>query len=213
MKKYLILIVFFFIAITVQSQEIDINNTLEGVTENLLPEDTDDAIKEAMKASGSLINFYNKYDDKGASGEVDQEDFDKMLNEMNWSISDDTNNGLTKEDAFKFINIYIKSDKGETIQIDEQKKDEVANFLNDIDKGKSDAEALFNEATTDDKMQQMMINAKQELYNSGIRENSIWYTYDEYKALIKKEYPKANEGQIKAAYHYFIDQIKKGMGE
>ena len=34
----------------------------------------------------------------------------------------------------------------------------------------------------------------------------------EYKIRVKKEYPKATEGQIKAAYNYFLEHIKRGMG-
>jgi len=215
MKKYLILICILFLTLTIQSQENGniLENIEEEVKENQLAEEAIKSNKDAFKASAALIDFYTKYDNEAISGEVNQDDFDKMLKEMNWTTSEDTNGGLTKEDAFKFINTYIRSDQGETLQIDEQKKDEVVNFLNDIEKGKSDAEVIFNEATTDDKLQQMMLDARNELYDAGIRENSTWYTYDEYKALIKKEYPKAKEGQIKAAYNYFLDQIKKGMGQ
>jgi len=192
MKRYLILTVLFFIAVTIQSQEKEIN-------------------EEAIKSSGALIHFLMKYDKETVEGEVNQSDFDKMAKDLGLN-TDASNNGLTKEDAFKFTDIYIKSDKGETLQIDDQKKDEVANYLNDIEKGKSDALAIFNEATTDVKLNQMMANAEKELYDAGMFRKDIWYPYKEYKARVKKDYPKATEGQIKAAYKYFLKQIKIGMG-
>lgn len=192
MKRYLILTVLFFIAVTSQSQEKEKNEA-------------------AIESSGALINFLMKYDKETVEGEVNQSDFDNMTKDLGLN-TDASNNGLTKEDAFKFVNIYIKSDKGETLQIDDQKKDEVANYLNEIEKVKSDALAIFNEATTDVKLNQMMVNAEKELYDAGMMREDIWYPYKEYKARVKKNYPKATEGQIKAAYHYFLEQIKEGKG-
>ncbi len=214
LKKYLILVGLFFLMLPIQSQEKEMtyNNVKKEVKGNKMVEASVEINKEAIKSSAALINFLMKYDKETVEGEVNQSDFDKMLNDMDWPIAEASNGGLTKEDAFKFVNIYIKSDKGETLQIDEQKKDEVVNFLNEIETGKKDALAIFKEATTDIKLNQMMINAEKELYDAGIRKNSIWYTYEEYKALVKKEYPKAKEGQIKIAYKYFYEHIKSGMG-
>ena len=214
MKKYLILITVLFLTLTIQSQEKEItyDNVKNKVEGNKMAEASVEANKEAIEASGALINFLMKYDKENVEGEVTQNDFNKMLEGMNWSNSETSNSGLTKEGAFKFVNAYIKSDKGETIKIDEQKKGEVVNFLNEIETGKSDALAILKEATTDVKLNQMMVNAEKELYDSGIRKNSTWYPYEEYKARVKKEYPKATEGQIKVAYNYFIEEIKRGKG-
>jgi len=214
MKKYLTLIIVLFLTLTTQSQENELTygNVKKAVEGDKIAEKGVEINKEAIETSGALINFLMKYDEETTEGEVNQNDFDKMLKDMNWSTSEPSNNGLTKEDAFKFVNIYIKSDKGETLQIDEQKKDEVVNFLNKIETGKSDALAIFKEVTTDVKLNQMMLNAEKELYAAGIGRNSTWLSYKEYKALVKKKYPKATEGQIKAAYKYFIEQIKRGKG-
>jgi len=214
MKKYLILLGICFFTLSIQSQENELTygNVKRAVEGDKIAEKGVDINKEAIEASGALIQFLMKYDKETTEGEVNQIDFDKMLKEMNWLTSETSNNGLTKEDAFKFVNVYIKSDKGETLQVDEQKKDEVVNFLNKIETGKSDALAIFKEATTDVKLNQMMANAEKELYDAGIGRNSTWISYQEFKILTKKEYPKANEGQIKAAYNYFIEQIKRGKG-
>ena len=213
MKKQLILSCL-FLTLTIQSQEkeMNYNNVKNEVKGDKIAEAGVEINKEAIEASGALIQFLMKYDKETVEGDVNQTDFDKMLKDMNWSTAETSNSGLTKEDAFKFINAYIRSDRGETLQIDEQKKGEVVNFLNEIEKGKSDALAIFKEATTDAKLKQMMINAEKELYDAGIRKNSIWYPYEEYKTRVKKEYPKATEGQIKTAYNYFLEQIKIGMG-
>lgn len=214
MKRHLTLIIAFFLMLTIQSQEKELtfNNVKNKVKGDKIAEKGVEVNKEAIEASGALINFLMKYDKETTEGEVNQTDFDNMLKDMNWSTSETSNNGLTKEDAFKFMNVYIRSDKGETLQIDEQKKGEVVNFLNKIETGKSDALAILKEATTDVKLNQMMANAEKELYDAGIGRNSTWISYEEYKVLVKKEYPKATEGQIKAAYNYFLDQIKRGNG-
>jgi len=214
MKKYLTLITVLFLTLTIQSQEKEItyNNVKNKVEGNKMAEAGVEANKEAIKASEALINFLMKYDKDIGKEVVNQNDFDKMLEGMNWSTTETSNGGLTKEDTFKFVNAYIKANKGEAIEIDAQKKGEVVNFLNEIETGKKDALAIFKEATTDVKLNQMMINAEKELYDAGIGRNTTWISYKEYKALVKKEYPKATEGQIKAAYNYFIDQIKIGMG-
>ncbi len=163
---------------------------------------------ELMGKVGPMMELLMKYENNTKS--PNQEDFDKMLNEM--GIMDEIQNDksdLTKEDAFQFINAYINADQGEKIVIDEQNEGEVIDFLKEIEKGKQDALTLLNEATTDDKMSKMMEEESNELYNSGFfRSNSVWFTYDEFKALTLKEYPKAKEGQIKAAYNYFIEKLE-----
>jgi len=214
MKKYLTLLGIFLLTLSIQSQENELtyDNVKNKVKGDKIAENGVEANKEAIEASGALIHFLMKYDEKTTEGEVNQRDFDKMYKDMNWSTSETSNNGLKKEDAFKYINTYIRFDKGETLQIDEQKKGEVVNFLNKIETGKSDALAIFKEATTDVKLNQMMLNAERELYDAGIGRSSTWLPYDEYKALVKKEYPKATEGQIKIAHNYFIEQIERGKG-
>lgn len=163
---------------------------------------------ELMGKVGPMMELLMKYENNTKS--PNQEDFDKMLNEM--GIMDEIQNDksdLTKEDAFQFINAYINADQREKIVIDEQNEGEVIDFLKEIEKGKQDALTLLNEATTDDKMSKMMEEASNELYNSGFfRSNSVWFTYEEFKALTLKEYPKAKEGQIKAAYNYFIEKLE-----
>ena len=89
MKKYLILICILFLTLTIQSQEGDniFENVKEEVKGNQLAEGAVEANKDALKASVALIDFYTKYDNEGISGEVNQDDFDTMLKEMNWTIS------------------------------------------------------------------------------------------------------------------------------
>jgi len=162
---------------------------------------------ELMGKVGPMMELLMKYENNTKS--PNQEDFDKMgiMDEIQNDKSD-----LTKEDAFQFINAYINADQGEKIVIDEQNEGEVMDFLNEIEKGKQNALTLLNEATTDDKMSKMMEEASNELYNSGFfRSNSVWFTYDEFKALTIKEYPKAKEGQIKAAYNYFIEKLENNL--
>jgi len=175
-------------------------------------EKTDEKMDQMVEKAGPMIELLMKYDDSEIT--PNQDDFDIMLNKM--GIMDDVQNddsGLTKEDAFEFVNAYIDADQGKKLDIDEQKKGEVIDFLKEIEKGKQDALAIFNEATTDDKLNKMMVDAEKELYESGFfRPNSIWFTYEEFKALTLKEYPKAKEGQIKATYNFLIEQLKRSMG-
>ncbi len=172
----------------------------------------EDNMNQMVKKAGPMIELLMKYDDSAITPE--QADFDIMLNNMgimNEVENDDS--GLTKEDAFKFVNAYINADQGKKIDMDEQKEDEVIDFLEEIEKGKQDALAILNEATSDIKMEQMREQASRELYNSGFfRPNSVWFTYEEFKARTLKEYPKAKEGQIKAAYNFLIEELKRSMG-
>lgn len=172
----------------------------------------EDNMNQMVKKAGPMIELLMKYDDSAITPE--QADFDIMLNNM--GIMNEVENddiGLTKEDAFKFVNAYINADQGKKIDMDEQKEDEVIDFLKEIEKGKQDALAILNEATSDIKMEQMREQASRELYNSGFfRPNSVWFTYEEFKARTLKEYPKAKEGQIKAAYNFLIEELKRSMG-
>lgn len=215
MKKSILTILAIILAVSLQAQkEISYEKAKKLATEtNFLLDDSSVKInKEIIEASAPMIDFFLKYDD--STKVTNQADFDKMLIKM--GVMDEIENdksGLTKEDAFKFVNTYIMADQGDKIEIDEVKKEEVVNFLNEIEKGKQDALAIFNDATTDAKINQMQEDASRELYKSGFfRPNSVWFTYEEFEAMTLKEYPKAKEGQIRAAYNYFIEQIKIGMG-
>ncbi len=215
MKKIPITILTIMLVFTLQAQEeisYERAKKLVAKTNFMLDDKAVEINKEAIEASAPMIDFLLKYDDSKKI--TNQADFDKMLNNM--GIMEEIENdksGFTKEDAFKFIDTYINADQGNKIKIDEAKKNEVVNFLNEMETGKQDALAIFKEATTDEKISQLMLEGEKELYESGFfRPNSIWFTYDEFKVLTLKEYPKAKEGQIKAAYNFLIEQLKTGMG-
>lgn len=215
MKKKFIWVLLIISNFALHSQEeISYEKAKKLVTETnfLLDEKSVEINKEIIKASAPMIDLFLKYDD--STKITNQAGFDKILIKM--GIMDEIQNdksGLTKEDAFKFVNTYIRADQGNKIEIDEAKKQEVVSFINEIEKGKQDALVIFNDATTDVKMNQMRTEASRELYKSGFfRPNSVWFTYEEFEVLTLKEYPKATKGQIRAAYNYFIEQIKIGMG-
>jgi len=159
--------------------------------------------KELVKMSAPMVNFLLKYD----KGSPTQADFDEMLNQM--GIMDEIqndNSGLTKEDAFKFINAYIKADQGEEVKIDQDKKDKVLEYLNQLEQGKKDAEQIFNQVITEDKVNEFLKQAQAEV--SKLQTSGFIMSYDDFKKEVKKKKPDATDAEIQKAYK----ELRKQLG-
>ena len=158
--------------------------------------------KALVKATAPMLNFLLKYE----KGSPTQTDFDRMLHEMGImdAIQND-NSGLTKEDAFKVIDAYIRADQGEQVEIDQYKKDKVLEYLNQLEQGKKDAEQLFNQVITDEKVNEFINRAQAAV--SGFKSSDFIMSYDEFKKDVKKRNPDATEAEIQKAYKKLVKQL------
>lgn len=192
MKRSLIAILFFLFGVfnTIHAQEIMEDKIPIEITENAAP----------------MIEFFLKYDDKDSLKTPDQVDFDKMLNEM--GIMDEVQSdkrGLTKEDAFRFVDAYINADQGNKIEINHEKKEEVINYLLELEKGKQDAENIFNQATSEEALSEAFKNAEAEVLK--FQSAGIGISYDDFRKAAKTRMPDASEEEIKEAYRDLLKQF------
>ncbi len=201
MKTSLFLNLFLFLlSFTIQAQDNppSAEEAQEGVN----------ALQNQIK---SLFEYYEKYDEK--SSKKDKKDaFDKAAEQISGGTADEKD----KKDAFNIVDAYIKADQGQKVEIDNQKKEGVVDFLNQMKNGKQDALAIFKEATTDAKMDQMRTSAAKELYKGGVRYKDghpTWYTYEEFEAIVLKgtsRNPPPSEGEIRAVYNAWNEDFKRG---
>ncbi len=206
MKKIFLISIFIFpLVYTIQAQE-------NPSTETPSAEEVQEGVNALQNQVKSLFEYYEKYDEN-ASKKDKKDALDKTIDDMagkgNVSEKD-------KADSFKIIDAYIKGDKGEKIEIDKQKKEGVVDFLNQIKNGEQDALAIFKEATTDAKMDQMTTSAAIELYKNGVRYKDghpTWFTFEEFKALILKDTsknPPPTDGEIRTLFNAWNESLKKG---
>ena len=151
-----------------------------------------------------MINLFLKYQD--GDKKVNQGDFDQMLNQM--GIMDDVQNdksGLTKEDAFKFIDAYIKADQGERIDIDQEKKDKVLEYLNQLEQGEKDTEQIFNQVVTDDQVNEFVKQAQAEI--AKLQSAGFGISYKDFRKEAKKKKPNVTDAEIQKAYKELMKQL------
>lgn len=216
MKKSILCIISLLLVTSLSAQEeINYENALKKVqkTNFKLDDKSVEINKEAIEVSAPMINLFLKY--QGGDKKVNQGDFDQMLNQM--GIMDDVQNdksGLTKEDAFNFINAYINADQGNKINVDAETQGDVISFLTEIEKGKQNASKIFENMIADGNIDMMRANASIELHKEGIRYEDghpTWFTYKEWEAIvlssdISEDYK--NSGFIRAQYNAIIEDFK-----
>ena len=161
--------------------------------------------KELVKASAPMMNFLLKYE----NGNPTQADFDKMLNQM--GIMDEVqndNSGLTKEDAFKIIDTYIKADQGKevNIDIDQDKKEKILEYLNQLEQGKKDALQIFDQLVSSGELNRVANEAMKEIQK--VQMAGLQISYDDFRKDVFKHNPNASEADIKKAYQ----KLKKQLG-
>jgi len=164
----------------------------------------------------SMIEFFQKYDGKeieytkpdGTIGirkikaeGATMSDFNKLADDLGYTPKD--KDGVSREQMFQFFDLYIREEIGDPIDRnnDNDRKDGEENGF--IDKEKQKAETIFNNATTDDKMNHMMKDAESEIKKM----QSIGITYEEFRKSVKEKEPNASESEIKKAYDNLVKQF------
>ena len=160
------------------------------------------ANKENIDAAKPLIDFLLKYDEKDSTKAPDQNDFDQLLNQM--GVMDELKNdksGLTKEDAFQFINAYINADKN----IGKQEATKPSSDTeSELQKELKKAEKLFEDSMPE--IEKLMKEAEKEA--EKIKTNPNLIPYGDFRKKAKQMKPELSESEIKAAY----DDLMKTLG-
>ncbi|MCD6545008.1 MAG: hypothetical protein J7K34_10930 [Flavobacteriaceae bacterium] len=207
MKYLLVVILALMLSFSMEAQEeVSYEQALKKVqkTNFKLDDKSVEINKEAIEASAPMINLFLKYQD--GDKKVNQGDFDQMLNQM--GIMDDVQNdksGLTKEDAFKFIDAYIKADQGERIDIDQEKKDKVLEYLNQLEQGEKDTEQIFNQVVTDDQVNEFVKQAQAEI--AKLQSAGFGISYKDFRKEAKKKKPNVTDAEIQKAYKELMKQL------
>lgn len=200
MKKIILNIIILLLVTTISAQEdINFEKALQKVKETgfILDDKSVELNKDVIDDSAPLINFFMKYQD--GDKKINQDDFDQMLNQMGiMEVILNDKSGLTKEDAFKFIDAYIKTDQGEKIEINQQKKDQVINYLNEIENGRQNAQAVFDQVITEKKVNDFVRQAQEEM--EKLQTVGFGISYDDFKKEVKKKKPNATDAEIQTAY-------------
>lgn len=200
MKKIILNIIILLLVTTISAQEdINFEKALQKVKETgfILDDKSVELNKDVIDASAPMINFFMKYQD--GDKKINQDDFDQMLNQMGiMEVIQNDKSGLTKEDAFKFVDAYIKTDQGEKIEINQQKKDQVINYLNEIENGRQNAQAVFDQVITEKKVNDFVRQAQEEM--EKLQTVGFGISYDDFKKEAKKKKPNATDAEIQTAY-------------
>lgn len=200
MKKIILNIIILLLVTTISAQEdINFEKALQKVKETgfILDDKSVELNKDVIDASAPMINFFMKYQD--GDKKINQDDFDQMLNQMGiMEVILNDKSGLTKEDAFKFVDAYIKTDQGEKIEINQQKKDQVINYLNEIENGRQNAQAVFDQVITEKKVNDFVRQAQEEM--EKLQTVGFGISYDDFKKEAKKKKPNATDAEIQTAY-------------
>lgn len=200
MKKIILNIIILLLVTTISAQEdINFEKALQKVKETgfILDDKSVELNKDVIDDSAPLINFFMKYQD--GDKKINQDDFDQMLNQMGiMEVILNDKSGLTKEDAFKFVDAYIKTDQGEKIEINQQKKDQVINYLNEIENGRQNAQAVFDQVITEKKVNDFVRQAQEEM--EKLQTVGFGISYDDFKKEVKKKKPNATDAEIQTAY-------------
>jgi len=191
--KQVLTIVFFFLSISfIMAQENNETNKKEKF--DAMIETYMKANKESIDTAKPLIDFFLKYESKDSLNAPNQKDFDLLLKEMGvFDEIEKDKSGLTKEDAFQFINAYIKADKaiGNDTKPHSNSAEESI-LTKEIKK----AEEQFQDAMPE--IEKMMKAAEKEAKNMNLQADVI--SYDEFKKRAKLKKPNASEKEVKAAY-------------
>jgi len=191
--KQVLTVVFFFLSISFiiaqESAETNKKEKFDAMMETYMKTN-----KKSIDTAKPLIDFFLKYEAKGSSNAPNQYDFDLLLKEMGVleEIENDKS-GLTKEDAFQFINAYIKADKAignDTLPHSNSSEESMLN--KEIKK----AEEQFQDAMPE--IEKMMKAAEQEAKKMNLQPDVI--SYDEFKKRAKLKKSNASEKEIKEAY-------------
>ena len=191
--KQILTVVFFFLSISFinaqENAEINKKEKFDAMMETYMKTN-----KKSIDTAKPLIDFFLKYEAKDSSNAPNQYDFDLLLKEMGVleEIENDKS-GLTKEDAFQFINAYIKADKAignDTLPHSNSSEESMLN--KEIKK----AEEQFQDAMPE--IEKMMKAAEQEAKKMNLQPDVI--SYDEFKKRAKLKKSNASEKEIKEAY-------------
>lgn len=173
-------------------------------------EELQQGTKELQEQVQSLLNFYQKYEEKTSDKDKKQA-YDKAVDKL------DTKGEASekdKEDAFKVIDAYIKADQGKRVDISPKTQGEIVGFLNEMEKGKQDASKIFEDMVADDNIDLMMDKARIELIRSGLKyeedgEHCTWFTYEEYEAFERKNGLTFKPGELRPVYHQTVEWLRQ----
>ncbi|WP_461641607.1 hypothetical protein [Labilibaculum euxinus] len=160
------------------------------------------ANKNMIDSTKPMIDFFLKYDEKDSLKAPNQSDFDQMLNQM--GIMDEVKNdqsGLTKEDAFQFINAYINADK--SIGKEGEKPDKPVQE-SQLDQELKKAEKQFDEAKPE--LEGMLKEAEKEF--EKLQNQSNFMSYEDFRKRAKQRKPDLSESEIRDAYN----EVMKVLG-
>ncbi|MRT93136.1 hypothetical protein [Ancylomarina sp. 16SWW S1-10-2] len=158
--------------------------------------------KKSIDNAKPMIEFLLKYDEKDSTKAPKQADFDLLMKQMglNEEIKND-GSGLTKEDAFQFINAYINAEDN----IGKEKPTQPnINTESELQKELKKAEELFENAMPE--MEKMIKEAQKEAEKIKINPDLI--PYSDFKEKAKQMKPELSESEIRAAY----DELMKNLG-
>ncbi len=190
MKQVLVIMICFFTSTSLFAQVKDKKDEGEKIQEVYMK-----ANKANIDTAKPLIDFFLKYDEKESSKAPDQTDFDQLLNQM--GIMDEVKNdksGLTKEDAFQFINAYINADKN----IGKEKPTQPnTNTESELQKELKKAEKLLEDSMPE--IEKLMKEAEKEVEKMKMNPNLI--SYGDFRKKAKQMKPELTESEIKAAYN------------
>ncbi|RUA12723.1 MAG: hypothetical protein DSY82_00490 [Flavobacteriia bacterium] len=198
-KSVLTFLVFLFVTSFYAQNEISSEDVNKAIDKSAKYQ------KELVKASAPMMNFLLKYE----NGNPTQADFDQMLNQM--GIMDEVqndNSGLTKEDAFKIIDTYIKADQGKevNIDIDQDKKEKILEYLNQLEQGKKDAAQIFGQFVNSGELNRVAGEVIKEIQK--VQMMRLHISYDDFRKDVLKNNPNASETDIKKAYEKLKKQLR-----
>jgi hypothetical protein len=158
--------------------------------------------KKSIDKAKPMIEFFLKYDEKDNSKTPEQADFDLLIKQM--GLSEEVKNdgsGLTKEDAFQFIDAYIKADKN-IANTNYKTKSTSDNDL--FNKEIKKVEAQFEELKPE--IERIMKEAQKEA--EQLKFNQPIISYSDFRKAAKTKKPELDEAEIKKAY----EELMKAMG-
>jgi len=157
--------------------------------------------KKSIDNAKPMIEFLLKYDEKDSTKAPKQADFDLLIKQMGLSkeIKND-GSGLTKEDAFQFINTYINADKNIGTKAPTQKN---INTESELQKELKKAEELFENAMPE--IEKLMKEAEKEVEKINVNPNLI--PYSDFRKRAKQMKPELSDSEIRAAYNDMMKNL------
>ncbi|PKQ65804.1 hypothetical protein BZG02_02015 [Labilibaculum filiforme] len=197
MKQVVVIIICLFTSSVLFAQTKEKTNEGDKIQEAYIK-----ANKKSIDTAKPMIDFFLKYDEKDSLHAPNQVDFDQMLNEM--GLMDEIKNdksGLTKEDAFQFINAYINADDN----IGKEKPAQPnSNTESELQKELKKAEELLENAMPE--MEKWMKEAEKEAEKMNLNPNII--SYDDFRKRAKEKQPDLSESEIRDAYNEMIKSFE-----